>query len=75
MDGELRALMKYKRIFGVLLCGGTLTMAFWLKKRKGERLKEILQDCTRVHVDEGIFDSKTSFYRFVMRALRVFGMI
>ena len=62
----MRRLMLYKRVFGAVLGGGTLLVVFWLKKRKGHRLKLLLEDCTRIHVDEGIYDPKVALYRFVM---------
>lgn len=59
--GKLRL---YKRVFAFSLFTGTLVFAWYLKKQKGMRLKSLLEDCTRLPVDESLFGADVSFYRY-----------
>ncbi|CAL4160489.1 unnamed protein product, partial [Meganyctiphanes norvegica] len=63
-DVTLDKLRLMKRIFAFSLFTGTLVLAWSLKKRKGERLKELLEDCQRLHIDEDLYKGKMSMYRY-----------
>ncbi|XP_045597113.2 sulfotransferase 1E1 [Procambarus clarkii] len=63
-DPSLRRFLLYKRIFAISLFTGTLTFAWYLRKKKGSRLKALLEDFTRVQVDDSLFGSNVSMYRY-----------
>uniref|UniRef100_A0A0P4WJ54 Sulfotransferase domain-containing protein n=1 Tax=Scylla olivacea TaxID=85551 RepID=A0A0P4WJ54_SCYOL len=62
-DPSLRKLRLYKRVFAISLFGGTLFAAWYLKKQKGVKLKTLLEDFTRIPVDDSLFGSPVSLYR------------
>ncbi|XP_071534692.1 sulfotransferase 1B1-like isoform X1 [Panulirus ornatus] len=62
---DMRRFRLYKRVFAVSLFTGTLTLAWYLKKQKGLRLKELLENFTRLPLDESLFGSKVSAYRYM----------
>ncbi|XP_064104698.1 sulfotransferase 1B1-like isoform X1 [Macrobrachium nipponense] len=65
-NGQYPAMRKfriYKRIFALTLFSGTLGLAWYLKRQKGIRLKNLLEDCTRLPVDETLFGADVSLYK------------
>ncbi|XP_068214727.1 sulfotransferase 1B1-like [Palaemon carinicauda] len=61
---DMRKFRFYKRVFALTLFSGTLGLAWYLKRQKGIRLKSLLEDCTRLPVEESLFGSDVSLYRF-----------
>ncbi|XP_066957242.1 uncharacterized protein [Macrobrachium rosenbergii] len=60
---EMRKFRIYKRIFALTLFSGTLGLAWYLKRQKGIRLKNLLEDCTRLPIDESLFGADVSLYK------------
>ncbi|KAK8738050.1 hypothetical protein OTU49_004373, partial [Cherax quadricarinatus] len=63
-DPSLRRFLLYKRIFAVSLFTGTLVLAWYLRKKKGTRLKALLEDFTRLPLDKSLFGCDMSVYRY-----------
>ena len=60
---NMKRLHFYKKLFAFSLFSGTLGLAWYLKKQKGKRLKNLLEDCTRLPVNEELFGAEVSFYK------------
>ncbi|KAK7073950.1 hypothetical protein SK128_012151, partial [Halocaridina rubra] len=58
----MRKLRLYKRLFAISLFAGTFMFAWYMKKRKGEHLRILLEDCTRLPVKETFFGADVSLY-------------
>ncbi|KAG7174066.1 Sulfotransferase 4A1-like [Homarus americanus] len=63
-DPTLRRFLLYKRLFAVSLFTGTLTFAWYMKKQKGSKLKDLLEGFTRLPIDESLFGCNVSMYRY-----------
>lgn len=63
-DPSLRRFRLYKRVFAASLFAGTLVFAWYLKKQKGIKLRAILEDFTRLPIDESLFGTPVSVYRY-----------
>ncbi|XP_076030747.1 sulfotransferase 1E1-like isoform X2 [Oratosquilla oratoria] len=63
-DSALQKLQRAKKIFAFSLFTGTLVMAWILKQKKGERLKELLEDCQRLQFDTSLFKDNFAIYRY-----------
>lgn len=62
-DPSMKRFRSYKRIFSISLFTGTFILAWYLKKLKGEKLRTLLEDFTRLPVDESLFGAEVSLYR------------
>lgn len=63
-DATLDKLRLIKRIFAISLFTGIFGLAWSAKKRKGNRLKDLLEDCQRLPVDESLYKGNMSMYRY-----------
>lgn len=50
-------------MFAASLFGGTLVFAWYLRKQKGMKLKALLEDFTRLPLDDTLFGTPVSVYR------------
>ncbi|XP_042886970.1 sulfotransferase 1C4-like [Penaeus japonicus] len=62
-DPSMKKFRNYKRIFSISLFTGTFVLAWYLKKLKGEKLRTLLEDFTRLPVDDSLFGAEVSLYR------------
>ncbi|KAG0710509.1 Sulfotransferase family cytosolic 1B member 1 [Chionoecetes opilio] len=63
-DPNWRRFRLYKRVFAASLFTGTLVLAWYLKKKKGLKLKTLLEDFTRLPLDDSLFGTPVSIYRY-----------